>query len=119
MSRNEKIRAPQYRPARHERLLDCELSQGGRLLAISGVLDELAVPELREMLHAATEDYTKDLTVDLSRVDFLPSVALGVLVAAMGSGVARIRLVAQEGTIASRVLAITGLDFTAAGPANT
>ena len=47
--------------------------------------------------------------VDLSDVDFMPSMAIGVLVGALKRSEGRIQLVAAEQTIARQLLKICGL----------
>lgn len=83
-------------------------------LLVGGTVDELSAVPLREALQKHTDDFTRDLTVDLGDVDFLPSLGVGVLAVAMRqaeeNGVA-IRLRATEGSIAQRVLHICGLPF--------
>lgn len=90
-----------------------ELSQDDSLLTLHGEVDEGACVELRALLAAATADLNGELTVDLSDVDFFPSAAIGVVVAAQNSArrkEASIALAAAKGTIAQRVLTICGLD---------
>jgi anti-anti-sigma factor len=90
-----------------------DLSQDGRLLTLHGEVDEGACVELRGLLAATTADLDGELTVDLSDVDFFPSAAIGVVIAAQNnarrSG-ASIGLLAAKGTIAQRVLTICGLE---------
>ncbi len=85
------------------------------LLIVSGSVDEYAVIALRNALREQTEDYTTSLTVDLTDADYLPSVAVSVLVSAMRTaeqnGVA-VSLVAAAGTIAQRVLMVCALPYT-------
>ncbi len=90
-----------------------ELSQDHRLLTLHGEVDEGACIELRALLAAATEELNGELTVDLTDVDFFPSAAIGVVVAAQNNARrkdASIALAAAKGTIAQRVLTICGLD---------
>ena len=78
-------------------------------LVLSGSADETATHELRSALLAAVQsDPSRELTVDLSDVDFLPSIALGVIVGTRKDG-HRVRVHADEGTIAFRILTMTGL----------
>lgn len=98
-----------------ERPLEMTLEPESATLRVSGTVDELSAPPLRQALQKHSEDYTRDLVVDLDDVDFLPSLGVGVLAVAMRHaeehGVA-IRLRATEGTIAQRVLHICGLPHT-------
>jgi anti-anti-sigma factor len=84
------------------------------LLTVSGSVDEYAVIALRNALREQTEDYTTSLVVDLTDADYLPSVAVSVLVAAIRSveqNGAELALVAAGGTIAQRVLMVCALPY--------
>jgi anti-anti-sigma factor len=81
-------------------------------LVVLGCIDELHVDAFRERLRAATGDYHRDLVIDLSEAEFIPSVAVGVMVGATKAcraNGATLRLDARSGTIARRVLDICGL----------
>lgn len=84
------------------------------LLAVSGSVDEYAVIALRNALREQTGEYTTSLSVDLTDADYLPSVAVSVLVSAMRSaeqnGV-ELSLIAAPGTIAQRVLMVCALPY--------
>ena len=85
------------------------------VLSVSGSVDEYAVIALRNTLREQTQDYTTSLTIDLTDADYLPSVAVSVLVAAMRAceqNGARLSLVAAGGTIAQRVLMVCALPYT-------
>lgn len=84
------------------------------LLTVTGSVDELSGPTFREDLEKYSEEFGKDLTVDLTGVEFFPSLAVGVLaVAAKNARTAghRLDVVAGEGTIVARVLTISQLPF--------
>lgn len=84
-------------------------------LTVSGSIDETAGPELRQAIERHSAGYTRDLTIDVGDVDFLPSLGVGVLALAMRSGDqndASITLVAVKGTVAQRVLTICALPHT-------
>ena len=84
-------------------------------LVVSGSVDETAGPALRQAIEKHSDGYTRDLVIDLGEVDFLPSIGVGVLALAMRSADhngASISLVAVEGTLAQRVLAICALPHT-------
>ena len=84
------------------------------LLTVSGSVDEYAVIALRNALREQTNDYSTSLTVDLTDADYLPSVAVSVLVAAMRSAEQNgtsVSLVAASGTIAQRVLMVCALPY--------
>jgi anti-anti-sigma factor len=84
-------------------------------LVVAGSVDELAGPTFREDLTKHTAQHTQSLTVDLSEVDFFPSLAVGVLAVAMRTSreagvVLDVR--AREGSIVARVLTICALPYT-------
>ena len=79
------------------------------MLSLSGLLDELSVDELRDVLHRYTHGHTTPLVVDLSDLDFLPSMALGVLVSAIKAGDGDLTLTVRKKCIARRVLEVSGL----------
>jgi anti-anti-sigma factor len=86
-----------------------------RVLYVAGSVDEIAGPVFREDLAKHTEQHTLPLVVDLSGVEFFPSLAVGVLAVAMRqsreSG-AEIEVRAREGGIVARVLTICALPYT-------
>ncbi len=91
-----------------------ELSDDGSTLSLHGELDELATARLRQLFTTLTNELASGLRVDLSDVDFLPSVALGVLAAARNAADKNggsMTFVATPGTIAQRLLTITGLPY--------
>ncbi len=84
------------------------------VLTVSGSVDEYAVIALRNAIREHTEDYTTPLHIDLSDADYLPSVAVSVLVTALRSAEQNgttITLVAEPGTIAQRVLLVCALPY--------
>jgi len=88
-------------------------NEAGRL-TLHGDLDEGATFQFRELLADLTDGLTRDLTVDLSDVDLLPSSAVGVIANAQDSARkqgAALSLVASEGTISARVLTICGIAY--------
>jgi anti-anti-sigma factor len=85
------------------------------LLLIEGSVDELAGPAFRDDLAKHSDEYTKPLRVDLSEVDFFPSLAVGVLAVAMRrgrEGNAEVEVLARGGSIVARVLTICALPYT-------
>jgi anti-anti-sigma factor len=95
-----------------QRSFSYELSPAGQTLTLHGEVDESGSVELRDLLRAITDDLVGELRIDLADVDFLPSVAIGVLAAAQGAAAKRgasITFVAAKGSIAQRVLTICGL----------
>ncbi len=95
-----------------ERPLTFSVDQDSRTLYVSGEVDELSAVALREALEKHSNGFADDLVVDLSEVDFLPSMGVGVLAVASrtaGERGSTIELVAVKGTIAQQVLNICGL----------
>ena len=84
-------------------------------LLVAGSVDELAGPVFREDLATHSEDHTKPLVVDLSEVEFFPSLAVGVLAVAMRKSReagSEIEVQARAGGIVARVLTICALPYT-------
>ena len=44
---------------------------------------------LRENIAATTQNYTRSIAIDLTEVDYFPSLAVGVIAAGAGAGPAR------------------------------
>ena len=89
-----------------------DLSAPGQTLTLHGEVDEAAAVELRDLLKAITTDLVGDLRVNLTDVDFLPSVAIGVLVGARTAAArndASVTFAAADGSISRRVLTICGI----------
>ena len=79
---------------------------------IEGELDLAAAPGLKWSLLEAQRSGCEDLVLDLSKVDFMDSTALGVLVAVRrGLEGQRMALVGLQPDV-QRLLAITGLEDT-------
>lgn len=88
------------------------LDEEHHVLLVTGELDAVSAAELREQVLLHSHDFSKPLVVDLSGVQFLPSVAVGVLATTLRSAAnasGSLELLAAEGTIAQRVLQITAL----------
>ena len=89
------------------------LDDGAVVVGPVGELDAYTAPELREQLHGlAQDDAVRLLVVDLTRVTFLDSSALGVLVGAlrrMRERDRRLTLVEPRPTV-RRIFEITLLD---------
>jgi anti-anti-sigma factor len=83
-----------------------------RTLLVSGQVDEVSAPAFRDALDEHSEGFSRDLVVDVSDVDFLPSLGVAVLAVALRTARERgsvVELVATKGTIAEHVLEICGL----------
>ncbi|WP_193605545.1 STAS domain-containing protein [Nocardioides dongkuii] len=74
-------------------------------MSLFGSIDELSIDSLR----ATLAELRTPTAVDLSDVTYLPSMALNVFLRAMADGSEKITLQARPGTIAQRVLHVTGL----------
>ena len=85
--------------------------EGGHLIAISGEMDLAATPELSTVLLIAAGSPGALVVVDLSRVEFIDSSALGTLLKAGGEIEAsgkRLRIVCADGPV-RRLLEMTNL----------
>jgi anti-sigma B factor antagonist len=88
------------------------LSGGVHVVTVSGDLDLSTAPGLRTELVRAWDEGATEIVVDLLRVPFVDSTALGVLVEASKRTTARggvLRVVCDDRRIA-RIIEITGLD---------
>jgi anti-anti-sigma factor len=86
-----------------------------KVLFVSGTVDELAGPAFREDIEKHSQQYSRSLTVDLSAVDFFPSLAVGVLAVAMRNSKEsgqELETRAREGSIVARVLTVCALPYT-------
>jgi anti-sigma B factor antagonist len=102
LGRPEPFRIEEERPAR----------AGVVLFVLYGDIDLHVAPELRERLTAAVEAGATDLVLDLSRVTFMDSMALGVLLGVLKSLRPRggeLRLVVPSSDL-RRIFEITLLD---------
>jgi anti-anti-sigma regulatory factor len=93
-----------------ERPFGAALQPDGTLL-VSGSVDELSVDDFRAHLRQCLEASATPC-VDLSDVDFLPSLAVGVLVGALQHDPPELTVVARKGCIAAKVLNVCGIEFT-------
>ncbi|WP_231116062.1 STAS domain-containing protein [Motilibacter rhizosphaerae] len=85
---------------------------GWPVLSVSGEIDALTAPALRERLLEALREEGSRVVLDLSAVSFLDSTALGVLVAAhkrASTTGGQFRLVVAT-PLTTRLLKLTGLD---------
>lgn len=90
----------------------CAYDEDTRTLTLSGDLDEAGSVQLRYQLTSLMADHTRSLVMDLSSVDSLPSVAVGVIAAAradMRAHFHRLELVATPGSVARVVLPRCGM----------
>lgn len=84
-------------------------TEPGRLVLVGSITEDRAPELLSTLLDAVAEG---PLTVDLSAVDYLPSVALSAFVSAWhADGAHPMTLQAPAGSISQRVLAIAGLAY--------
>ncbi|MFB9312748.1 STAS domain-containing protein [Nocardioides plantarum] len=102
------------------RPFDASYDESTSTLTLSGIVDELSLDDMKSALATASAELTVPVRVDLSEVDFLPSIGLGILAAAMRRCRTRggeVTLVTRSGTLAARVLEISGLPFDLSGAA--
>ena len=87
--------------------------QATSVLTVSGDVDEVSTPLLRDAIEEASAGFTRSIAVDLSAVTYLPSVVIGVLAKAQQefSGSSAMELIAADGTIAQRVLTVCAFPF--------
>jgi len=97
-------------PAMDERPFAAVMGPDRRTLAVSGSVDELAVDDFRWALHVCT-NAADEPVVDLSDVDFFPSVAVGALIGALKRNPGAVTVVARQGSFAAHVLELCGIPF--------
>lgn len=84
---------------------------GAVLLGVSGEVDALSAPRLERAVSDALEGDPKTLIIDLTKVDFLASAGLGVLMSTHQQVSQRVDFrVVAEGSVTGRPLHLTGLD---------
>ncbi len=89
-----------------------EYGDGYALVTVAGEVDVATAPQLRDRLDAAIDRGPSTLVVDLLRVSFLDSTALGVLIGAhkrCDAGTTSMRIVLTEPRI-MKVFEITSLN---------
>ena len=105
--------APNGANTGHEfRVLETPLDSWGVVLAITGEIDIATAPRLRERLNSVIDRGTNRVVIDLSVVDFIDSVALGVVVHVknrLGDD-GRLAVVAEEGSYTMLIFEAAGLD---------
>lgn len=92
--------------------LDVEERHGWQVLAVSGELDVATTPRVRNEIVRLVADGATRLVLDLSRVDFIDSFGLGVLVGALKrvrTHGGEMRVVITEPRVLA-VVELTGLD---------
>jgi len=88
------------------------LALGQATVTVRGELDLFTAPRLQEALERSIDLGARRVVVDLARVTFIDSTALGVLIGVgrqLRAGEGSLDLVCQNGNV-RRVLEITGLD---------
>jgi anti-sigma B factor antagonist len=104
MTDTKVVRAPHF---------DIRATSTGKvlLLEVHGDLDALTAPQLADAIAASLAERPPALIVDLSKVDFLASAGMSVLIAGnhAAKGARRFGVVA-DGTIAARPMKLVGLD---------
>jgi anti-anti-sigma factor len=85
------------------------------VVAVSGDLDMLTAPELSDAIRATARSMPAVLIVDLSRVDFLASAGINVLITAQEELEPSVRFgVVADGPATSRPLRLIGVDIVVA-----
>ncbi|BBZ46539.1 STAS domain-containing protein [Mycobacterium parmense] len=81
------------------------------VLTVSGEVDMLTSPQLAEAIHTALAGRPAALIVDLTKVDFLASAGMTVLVTAQAEAVAPTQFaVVANGAATSRPIKLMGID---------
>ena len=83
-------------------------------LTVTGEVDETTGVTLREDIATYSAGFERSIRVDVGGTDYFPSLAVGVLATSQKKAAAAgvdLQVVAADGTIAQRVLAICGLDY--------
>ncbi len=92
---------------------DASFDDATSVLTLTGDIDEGAGVALRDAIVARTENFTRSISIELSQVDYFPSLAVGVVANALSrahQAGTEIVLVAEQGTVAQRVLTVCGLE---------
>jgi anti-sigma B factor antagonist len=91
--------------------VDVRHAEGRAVVALSGELDLAAAPELRERLAALSEEGDREVTLDLTHLDFIDSTGLSVLVMAFNRAHAAegSMIIANPSLPVMRIFEITGL----------
>lgn len=107
------------RGRRQERPLVTEYDERSATLSVTGgVFDDIELEDLQAAVVDSSDGLTRTVTVDLSETDFFPSRAVGAMVAAMrgaSANDATLRIVASAGSLAHRVLSVSGLPVVTRG----
>lgn len=95
-----------------ELVIDKKETDGLVVIRVNGELDVYTAPQLGEVLADSVAQGHRDLVVDLSRVTFMDSTALGVLVFSrqrVTEGEGRLRLVLSDPHV-GKIMRITGFE---------
>jgi anti-anti-sigma factor len=86
-------------------------TDGAVVLGVSGEVDMLSAPQLTEAIHTALTNKPAALVVDLTKVEFLASAGLSVLVNAQAEVAPPTRFaVVADGPATSRPIKLMGID---------
>jgi anti-sigma B factor antagonist len=86
-------------------------TEGAVVLAVSGEVDMLSAPQLAEAIHTALGLKPAALIVDLTKVEFLASAGLSVLVNGQTEAASSTRFtVVADGPATSRPIKLMGID---------
>ena len=95
-----------------DRRFEADFADG--TLSVRGEVDDYGIIALRNLLAEHGTTPGGRLVLDLSDVDYLPSVGVGVITRGLGAAArvgAEIVLVARQGTVAQRVLLVCALPY--------
>ena len=62
---------------------DATFDEATAVLTLRGEIDESAGVALRENIATTTQNYTRSIAIDLTEVDYFPSLAVGVIARAL------------------------------------
>ena len=100
-----------HREKAHDQLLVVEQESGGAvILSAAGTIDMLTAPQLQQRVDAIVSRQPAALIVDLSRVEFLASAGIGVLVGIHNNADGMAYAVVAHGPATSRPLKLLGID---------
>lgn len=95
--------------------LPFDATHDGTQLRLAGDIEEYSIERLRELL-VTTLAKNQELTIDLTNVGFMPSVAVNELVAALNMPARNVTLVARAGSPVADTLNYLGIRFTEVEP---
>jgi anti-sigma B factor antagonist len=104
---------PASRPQRSPLMISIAVGPGSAAVTVTGTLDALEAPNFRQKLDTLLDEECLRLLVDLSKVSFIDSAGLAVLVRArrlIGARGGEVVLVSPQSPNAQRVFTLTKFD---------